>query len=211
MKIVLLSLLLLAAAYIPQNALAYYINSETVAENSFKAGSLNLELTAVENSWEGSVDSNSPTDSNITVQNAGGMDFTYSLETTDLAGNTDLCGTLLFTVEDSNNQEVYADSIENFSLNNSGTDPDYELPGGDSSTFNFAGSISPEDVSQFLNETCEFNLTGKAWMAGREFGKGFWDEEQYHIQLTVTENGQELELLNLSTEETQESTNSELL
>lgn len=208
-KLFLLTVLLILVAF-PHKVYAFYINMEKVLENSFKASSLDMELALSENPWDEEINSQTSTDRNVSIINAGSLRFAYNIKTGEFSNNTDLCGTLTLTVKDSTDHELYQNSLENFFFNETGMNPDFQIPEGTGDEYNFEVSISQEDQEQFVGETCQFKILGKSWMPESEYGKAYWDEEELSARVTVENvSNPAVQILNQNTEEVVESTSTE--
>ncbi|NMB70132.1 lamin tail domain-containing protein [candidate division WWE3 bacterium] len=164
------------------NTYAYLNDGETVKDNSFGTGTLQIELRKVNSDDADSVisPSNSIT-KYFEVENIGNEEFIYSLELKDTPSDNDLCGEVdlkAYLVPDTGEAILkYDGKLKNFAVNSDGTDNDLLMSLGDViHNFTFEYSL-PNDADSALSlSSCEFDVIAKAWMPEFSYQNAHWDD-----------------------------------
>jgi predicted ribosomally synthesized peptide with SipW-like signal peptide len=154
------------------NTLAYFSDTETSANNTFAADSLDFSLSETE--YSDNIGLAETIDFTSILVGGGGMDFQYTLEYEKLSGSDDFCSALDVEVK-LNGITKYDGSLALLSI--------LPLSSLGSWTFDIELPVEEDDVAH--HEKCEFDLVFKGWQTDvLLYGTGgFTDEERMNIDL----------------------------
>jgi hypothetical protein len=178
---------------------AFLSDQESSLGNTFATGTLDLEI-------EKKADDFSPIEllpgqsatQSALWRNAGNLDFLYSQEIANATSSAGLCDNLQlktwYYYYDSlgilQKSLKYSGLLASFSINTLGTDPEMGILNSypyfansdytDREHWYWYEIILPSGSDPSLgNQTCSFDIVGKAWQEGLSPGVGFWDEEVF--------------------------------
>jgi hypothetical protein len=150
-------------------ASAYFSDEATIEGNTFTAGTLAFHLNPATDFTPNALNKGDTASYGNTIINDGSLGFQYTIKTTDISGDTDLCNNLILDAS-LNNTSIYNDSLSNFtSTSTNYTDP---------SAWNFVVTL-PSGVDDTLQDkTCNFKFTFNSWQENLSSTEGFNDTKQ---------------------------------
>lgn len=156
-------------------ASAYFSDEATIEGNTFTAGTLAFHLNPATNFTPNSLNKGGTASYETTITNDGSLGFQYTIKTTDMSGDANLCNSLILNAS-LNNTSVYNDSLSSFTS----TSTNYTNP----SAWDFVVTLPNEVNDTMQDKTCNFKFTFNGWQENLYPTEGFSDNQQINGIIT---------------------------